>query len=221
MPNARSVSCTFTIYCELAWLDAATARFRKVDTGFPLPRSLGYRSSFPLGAFAGEATSEKSMLKQQTLVQAAVHDARILPRRAVRRRGAYRRRRCCGGRGRGRSRDLRRASLNRCCRSRRFLLGVRFVRDGLAVRNELRVAWSARPRRRIDRQPAGPMRPMVGDKAPAAPEIERKSDQSCRSNEPLGGHKACRMFGATISQFRSLGMDRIRGGTMVQESHAL
>jgi len=61
---------------------------------------------------------------------------------------------------------------------------------------------------------------MVGDKAAAAREIERESDQSCRSNEPLGGHKACRMFGATISLFRFPGMDSIRGGTMVRKSHA-
>ncbi len=130
------------------------------------------------------------------LIQAAVDDTRILPCCGVRSRRAYRHRRFCRWR-RGRpSRGLRGAALNRCCWRRRFLLGIRFVGNGLAVRDELRIARSARPRRRIGRQPARPMRPMVGDKAAAARKMKPKSEQSCRCNEPPGGHKVSRMPGA-------------------------
>jgi hypothetical protein len=153
------------------------------------------------------------------LIKAASHDVGILACRGVRTCGA-RRHWGCGRYGCWRRRDLLAGSLS-CCRVRcRLLFGV-WSSVRLAMRDELCIAWSARPWRRVGRQPAGPMRPMVGDKAAATREIERESDQSCRSNEPLGGHKACRMFGATISLFRSPGMDSIRGGTMVRKSHAL
>jgi hypothetical protein len=65
------------------------------------------------------------------------------------------------------------------------------------------------------------MRPVVGNKAATAREMKRKSEQSCRRNEPLEGHKASRTSGAKISTFRSAGMDSIRGVTMVLKSHAL
>jgi hypothetical protein len=60
---------------------------------------------------------------------------------------------------------------------------------------------------------------MVGDKAAATRQMKPKSEQSCHGNEPLldhlGGHKGCRTSSAKISIDRSVGMDSIRGGTMV------
>ena len=94
---------------------------------------------------------------------------------------------------RGREGSLLRAALNR--RRRRLLLGVWL---GLAVSDEFRIAGGTRPGRHIGWQPAGPMRPMIGDKAAAAREIKPKSEQSCRCNEPLRGHKACRMSRARV-----------------------
>jgi hypothetical protein len=150
--------------------------------------------------------SEKIMLKRQAkakqrltqnrfaLVQAAVHNAGILQHVVGRRCSAGRwRRRYRRGR-RWREGSLRSAALNRRCRRRRLLLGVRLgVRLGLAVCDEFLIAGGARPGRRIGGHAAGPMRPMIGDKAAAAREIKSKSEQSCRCNEPLGGHKGCRM----------------------------
>jgi hypothetical protein len=46
---------------------------------------------------------------------------------------------------------------------------------------------------------------MIGDKAAAAREIKSKSEQSCRCNEPLGGHEGCRMPGARVYTPRSSG----------------
>jgi hypothetical protein len=160
---------------------------------------------------SGYRFSEKIMLKRQAkakqrltqnhfaLVQAAVHNAGILQHVVGRRCSAGRwRRRYRRGR-RWREGSLRSAALNRCCRRRRLLLGVRLgVRPGLAVSDEFFIAGGARPRRHIGGQPAGPVRPMIGDKAAAAREIKSKSEQSCRCNEPLGGHEGCRMPGARV-----------------------
>ena len=132
------------------------------------------------------------------LVEAAVHDTGILSCRGIRNRGAHRRRHC-RRRGRWRNGGLLRAALNGCCRRRRRLRGVRLrLRHRLAVSDEFCIAWGARPWRCVGRQPAGPMRPMIGDKTAAAREIKPKSEQSCCSNEPLGGHKGCRMSGARV-----------------------
>jgi hypothetical protein len=69
---------------------------------------------------------------------------------------------------------------------------------------------------------------MIGDKAAAAREIKPKSEQSCRCNEPFGGHKAagCLLRGsisrsAGIDSIRGAIRGAIRGGTMVLKSHAL
>ena len=124
------------------------------------------------------------------LIEAAFHNAGILQLVGGGSCGGnrWRGRRGCGRRRREGS--LLGAALNRRWCRRRFLLGVRI---GLAVSDEFRIAGGARPRRRIGRQPARPMRPVIGDKAAAAREIKPKSEQSCHCNEPLRGHKACRM----------------------------
>lgn len=148
------------------------------------------------------------------LIQAAVHDAGIL--QCVR-GGTCGADRCRRRRSRGwRDGSLLRAALNR--RGCRRLLPGLWRR--LAMGNKFCIARSARPRRHVGGQPASPMRPMIGDKAAAAREIKPKSEQSCRCNEPLEGHKGCRMSGPRCLS-RSVGMDSIRGGTMVVKSHAL
>ena len=122
------------------------------------------------------------------LIEAAVHDAGIVHSVVGGGRGADCCARWCRRGGRGRNRSLLRATLS--FRGRRLLLGIWL---GLAVGDEFRVAGGARPRRHIGRHAAGPMRPMIGDKAATAREIKPKSEQTCRSNEPLEGHKGCRM----------------------------
>ena len=104
------------------------------------------------------------------------------------------------------------------------LLGLSLLRFRLAMGNEVAIARSTRPRRHIGGHAAGPMRPMIGDKAAAAREIKPKSEQSCRCDKPPGGHKAAGCLArGSISQ--SVGIDSIRGairgGTMVLKSYAL
>ena len=131
------------------------------------------------------------------LIKAAPHHTGILQRTAVwscvagRRRLWCRRDRCwhdgCwgdGGWGDGywAARGLRHAVWRRG-----LLLGVW---RRLTVSDEFCIAGGAGPRRRIGRYSAGPMRPMIGDKAAAARKTKSNSEQSYRCNEPLGGHKA-------------------------------
>ena len=122
---------------------------------------------------------------EMRLIKPALDHAGILPRVVVGIHRAERRRllRC----DRRRRRNLLRAGLN--CRSTcgRLLLGLR---RRLAVGDEFCIAGSARSRRHIGGHAAGPMRPMIGDKAAAARETKSKSEQSCRCNEPPKGHKA-------------------------------
>ncbi len=162
----------------------------------PVGRCFGGRSQVGKDHAQKQAKAkQRTNLNHFALVQAAVHNAGILRCVTCGCCGAnrYRRRRHCG---RGwRDSGLRRAVLNRCT-CRRLLLGIW---RGLTVGDEFCIAGSARPRRHIGGQPAGPMRPVVGDKATAAREIKPKSEQSYRCNEPLGGHKACRMSRARVS----------------------
>ncbi len=147
------------------------------------------------------------------LIQAAVHNAGILRCISGGRGRADRCRRRRRSRGRHNGALLRGVLDRRGCR--RLLLGVW---RSLAVGNEFCIAGSARPWRHIGGQAAGPMRPVVGDKATAAGETKSNSEESCRCNAPLEGHQGCRMSRA---KFQSVGMDSIRGGTMVRKSHAL
>ena len=148
------------------------------------------------------------------LIKAALHHAGILQRIAVRSRVAGRHSRWRWRDGRWRTGVLLHAALRRRCR-RGLLLGIW---HRLAVSDEFCIAGGARSRRRIRRHSAGPMRPMIGDKAAAACEIKCNSEQSCHCNEPLGGHKAA---GYLVRESISRSVDSIRGGTMVLKSHAL
>ena len=132
-----------------------------------------------------------STFRDHALIKAAVHHAGILRNVAIRNRGADRRRRWC-------RRD-------RCRRCSPWLDGAlnggggRLLFDlwrSLAMGDEFAIARCARPRRHIGRHAAGPMRPMIGDKAAAARETKPKSEQSCRCNKPPRGHRGCRISGA-------------------------
>ncbi len=159
-----------------------------------IPKS-GYRFSEKIMLKKQNKAKQRTNLNHFALVQPAVHNTGILRCVGCGCCGANRcrrRRRC----GRGwRNGGLLRAVLN-CCTCRRFLLGAW---RSLTVGDEFCIAGRARPRRRIGGQATGPMRPVIRDKATAAREIEPKSEQSYRCNQPLGGHKACRMSRARVS----------------------
>jgi hypothetical protein len=136
------------------------------------------------------------------LIKAAVHHVGILRHVAIRNRGADWRSGWCGrGRYRRGSALLDNALLDSVLLDAtlngraRFLLGLG---RRLAMGDELRIAWAARPRRHIGGHAAGPMRPMIGDKAAAARQIKPKSEQSYRCNEPPRSHRGCQMSRSRI-----------------------
>jgi hypothetical protein len=138
-----------------------------------------------------------STFRDHVLIKAAIHHAGILRHVAIGNRGADRRR-CCGRGGRWRRNGRRLGGsgrLDRALNRRRLLLGLG---RGLAMSDELRIAGRARPGRHIGGHPAGPMRPMIGNKTAAAREMKPKYEQSRRCNKPPRSHRGCRISGARV-----------------------
>jgi hypothetical protein len=125
------------------------------------------------------------------------------------RRGGCGWRNGCGWRGshRRRSRRLLNAVLNGCLSSSRNGLlrssGICRVLVGLAVGNEFRVARSARTRRGIGGQSAGPMRPKVSNIAATACQTQSKTEQDRRRDKPLVDHVCCRILRLARSLHRT------------------
>jgi hypothetical protein len=69
---------------------------------------------------------------------------------------------------------------------------------GLTMRNEFIIARRSRPRRRIGRQPTGPMRPVIGDiagKRTTGAERCAKPQHNAWGNEPFDNHDGRRVVG--------------------------
>jgi hypothetical protein len=185
------------------------------------------------------AREPSSIRSDCALVEPALHDARILSGRIfgrLGRRGSFGLSALPGVRLRGDFLDTshlklarlvfsrgRLSRLSACClgagRGRRASAGGgrRRIWCRLAVSDELVVARSAGPRRRIGRQAAGPMRPAIGDiaaeRTARAKHCAEPQQRAC-GNEPFDNHVGRRVVGPARRMHRApltILSDRVAG----------